>query len=110
MSEVSKRMATIAFAPFASASSTIRCCTCWRLSTSALVIPFSSPPNIDFIPELRAEVARADGEAEHLLLDLLDLVAGDVVHGRDDHLLLLLLGGRLRGANRRPSGPTVVTF
>src|ERR687883_537831 len=47
ISEVSKRMATIASAPFASASSTIRCITSFRLSTSAFVIPFSSPPRID---------------------------------------------------------------
>jgi hypothetical protein len=47
---VSKRIATTAFAPFASASSTIRSVTCARLSTSAFVIPFSSPPRIDFRP------------------------------------------------------------
>src|SRR5205085_6926995 len=50
MSDVSKRIATIESAPFASASSTMRCITCSRLSTSAFVIPFSSPPRIDFSP------------------------------------------------------------
>jgi hypothetical protein len=36
--------------------------------------------------DLRADVARADGEAEDLAEDLLDLVSGtQVVHGRDDH-------------------------
>ena len=40
----------IAFAPFASASSTIRSITCWRLSISAFVIPLSSPPTIDLSP------------------------------------------------------------
>src|SRR5262249_23629310 len=50
ISDVSKRMATIASAPFADASSTIRSITCWRLSTSAFVIPFSSPPRIDLKP------------------------------------------------------------
>jgi hypothetical protein len=48
---VSKRIAMIAFAPSVSASSTIRSLTCWRLSISAFVIPFSSPPRIDFSPE-----------------------------------------------------------
>ena len=47
ISEVSKRMATMAFAPFASASATIRSITSWRLATSAFVMPFSSPPSID---------------------------------------------------------------
>jgi hypothetical protein len=42
ISDVSKRIAMIAFAPSASASSTIRFLTCWRLSISAFVIPFSS--------------------------------------------------------------------
>ena len=43
-------MATIASAPFDSASSTIRWITCSRLSASAFVIPLSSPPRIDFSP------------------------------------------------------------
>jgi len=43
-------MAMIAFAPLDSASSTIRCLTCSRLSISAFVIPFSSPPRIDLNP------------------------------------------------------------
>jgi hypothetical protein len=47
---VSKRIAMIAFAPFASASSTIRSMTCCRLSVSAFVMPFSSPPRIDLSP------------------------------------------------------------
>jgi hypothetical protein len=38
----------MAFAPFDSASWTIRSITCCRLSISAVVIPFSSPPMIDF--------------------------------------------------------------
>src|SRR5437764_12189582 len=37
----------IAFPPFFSASSDMRCMTCSRLSTSAVVMPFSSPPRID---------------------------------------------------------------
>jgi hypothetical protein len=44
---VSKRIAMIAFAPFDSASSIMRCITCSRLSMRAFVIPFSSPPRID---------------------------------------------------------------
>src|SRR5438445_4645060 len=44
------RIATIASAPFACASSIIRSITCWRLSISAFVIPFSSPPRIDLKP------------------------------------------------------------
>src|SRR5215467_10230195 len=40
----------IAFAPCASASSIIRCRTCSRLSISAFVIPFSSPPTSDLKP------------------------------------------------------------
>jgi len=43
-------MATIAFAPFDSASVTMRSITCWRLSCSAFVIPLSSPPTIDLSP------------------------------------------------------------
>jgi hypothetical protein len=50
MSDVSKRIAVIAFAPFASASSTMRSITCSRLSISAVVIPLSSPPTIDLSP------------------------------------------------------------
>ena len=50
ISDVSKRIATTAFAPFASASSVIRWITSARLSDSAFVIPFSSPPKIDFNP------------------------------------------------------------
>ena len=50
ISDVSKRMAMIAFAPFAFASSIIRSITCSRLSVSAFVIPFSSPPTIDLRP------------------------------------------------------------
>src|SRR5439155_18854971 len=50
ISDVSKRIATIASAPFACASSTIRSITCCRLSMSAFVIPFSSPPRIDLNP------------------------------------------------------------
>src|SRR5262249_51455863 len=55
ISEVSKRIPTIAFAPFASASWTIRSITCWRESASAFVIPFSSPPKIDFSPAPNCE-------------------------------------------------------
>ena len=55
MSDASKRMATIAFAPFASASPHIRSITCWRLSSSAFVMPFSSPPTIDFSPAPNCE-------------------------------------------------------
>src|SRR5437764_1483516 len=43
-------MPTIALAPFASASSTMRLITCSRLSCRAFVIPFSSPPMIDLRP------------------------------------------------------------
>src|SRR5437764_3316138 len=50
ISDVSNRMATIAFAPLDSASSTIRSITCWRLSARAFVIPFSSPPSMDLNP------------------------------------------------------------
>ena len=47
---MSKRIATIASAPLPCASSTMRSITCRRLSTSAFVIPFSSPPTIDLSP------------------------------------------------------------
>src|SRR6202012_2844248 len=54
--------------------------------------------------DLRAAVARADGEAEELARDLVDLVPGaEVVHGGDDH------GGqpsrRLGGEGRSVGGP-----
>ena len=39
---MSKRIAMIAFAPCASASSIIRCRTCSRLATNAFVIPFGA--------------------------------------------------------------------
>src|SRR5439155_7164260 len=35
--------------------------------------------------ELRADVPRTDGEAEHLAVHLVDRMAGNVVHGRDQH-------------------------
>ena len=46
-SEVSKRKAMTAFAPFSSAVSTRRCWACWRPSASIFVMPRSSPPTKD---------------------------------------------------------------
>jgi 8-oxo-dGTP pyrophosphatase MutT (NUDIX family) len=55
ISDVSNRIARIAFAPFSSAASTMRWVTSARLSASALVMPLSSPPSIDFRPAPNCE-------------------------------------------------------
>ncbi len=88
ISEVSNRIAMIAFAPFASASCCIRSITSCRLSTSAFVMPFSSPPKIDFRPAPNCEPMLRERTVRPITSPKTSstVVAGNVVHRRDDHL------------------------